>query len=96
MANGHGGRRPGAGRPRGGRNKPKPALLVPFGGSQQPLPFILGIMNNVAIDVSVRLRAAIAAAPYCHSRLAEGHEPVSRKAAGVDVPEDRVGGYSSA
>jgi len=73
MANGHGGRRPGAGRPRGGRNKPKPAVLAPFGGSQQPLPFILGIMNNEAIDVSVRLRAAVAAAPYCHPRLAERH-----------------------
>ena len=34
-----------------------------------PLEYMLGVMNDTENDQSVRVDAAKAAAPYCHSRL---------------------------
>jgi phage terminase small subunit len=73
-----GGYRPGAGRPKGARNKnrTKPAEKV---GKQSdipaenltPLEFMLKIMRSPNEPVELRLRCAIAACPYCHPRKGE-------------------------
>ncbi len=73
-----GGRRPGAGR------KPKlsPMDLVtqaaqaagpaPLPKTDEPLTFLLAVQNNEAVDVKTRVRAAIAAAQYLHTKRHDG------------------------
>jgi hypothetical protein len=39
-------------------------------GGDKPLAFILAIMRDVNRPLAVRMQAAVAAAPYCHPRLA--------------------------
>jgi hypothetical protein len=65
VANGHGGARRGAGRPR------KRTVVVTFAGGRRPLDAMLTIMNDDSLDVGLRLRAAACAAPYLHARLVE-------------------------
>lgn len=52
-----------AGRPR----KPKPKV-----SGDQPLDFLLSVMHNEEIDVNTRLRAAVAAAQYVHTKTHDG------------------------
>lgn len=65
-----GGARPGAGRPKGAKNKA--TLLreaaVKFG--IVPLDYLLSVMVDESQPDELRLAAAKAALPYCHSRLA--------------------------
>lgn len=64
-----GGARKGAGR----KAKPKapPAVLdVPVG--QDPLAFLLSVMNNGETDARLRVRAAVAAVQYVHPKRGEG------------------------
>jgi hypothetical protein len=76
---GHGGRRPGAGRPRGRRNRIQTALVeaVTAGGAMTPLQYLLAVMNDQTADVRRRDCAAIAAAPFIHARLAPRAEPAT-------------------
>ncbi len=79
-----GGYRPNAGRPKGtgkrlGPKRPKivpevsqeatPVVLPP--GGVLPLDYMLAILNDPQADPQLRARFAIAAAPYCHPRIAD-------------------------
>jgi hypothetical protein len=61
-----GGYRPFAGRPRGATKGKRPQIS--FRG--KPLAFILAVMNDPAVDVATRVRAASAAAVYVHAKAA--------------------------
>jgi hypothetical protein len=39
---------------------------------QDPLEFLLDVMNNDAVDIGQRVRAAVAAAQYKHVKLSDG------------------------
>ena len=72
-----GGYRPGAGRPRGSKNRR--TLLLEEGarvaaeGGLTPLEHLLTVMRDESQPTQVRLDAAKAAAPYCHPRLTAKH-----------------------
>lgn len=69
-----GGYRPGAGRPKGSRNRRKKLLeegarvAATFGVT--PLDYLLSVMRDETQHLDLRLFAAKAAAPFCHPRLA--------------------------
>ena len=66
-----GGRRPGAGRKPGGRNKRTLATIAAAEASGiTPLDYMLRVMRNKRAGAVARLDAAKAAAPYVHARLA--------------------------
>lgn len=81
-----GGYRPGSGpvkgtkyRPRGTKAKPKKNDEIPQdilddakAANMTPLDYMLMVMNDEKVDVERRDRMAVSAAPYCHSRKAEG------------------------
>lgn len=72
-----GGYRPGAGRPKGSRNKTRietPADIQSAAAykNMTPLDYMLKVMRDPREDAGRRDRMAIAAAPYCHSRKGEG------------------------
>lgn len=72
-ASGRGGARPGAGR--------KPNLIdVP--GTDDPLQFLLAVMNTPSAPVAQRVRAAAAALPFMHAKLAEPGKKQARAEAG--------------
>ena len=66
-----GGARPGAGRPR----KAKPEGPPPPARADDPVEFLMGVMNDPLQDPKLRVRAAIAAAAYKAPRFA----PVAKK-----------------
>lgn len=72
IGSGKGGRRPGAGRPRGSIDKRKRAerrrLAVPE--QRLPLDLMLDIINDPSVPEARRDKFIIAAAPYLHPRLA--------------------------
>lgn len=78
MAAKKGGKRPGAGRPRGAETKKKVKLQQAvtariekeINRNQSPLEFMLAVMRDDTEDKGVRLEAAKAAAPFVHARLA--------------------------
>lgn len=73
-----GGKRPGAGRPKGGKNRPR--RLVPATKStteagddeSTPLDFMLKVMRDPTADEKTRLEAAKAAAPFVHRKADQG------------------------
>jgi hypothetical protein len=74
-----GGYRPGAGRPKGSKNKNQTKPVENTGNQPDhpaedlaPLAYMLKVMNNPKEDPSRRDRMAIAAAPFVHSRPSEG------------------------
>lgn len=72
MANGHGGRRPGAGRKKGSKDKQTEEREKAIAKSGlTPLDYMLSVLRNKAADKALRMEAAKAAAPYCHPRLAQ-------------------------
>jgi len=68
-----GGRREGAGRPTGGKGLTfrwdKVAAAIEMSPDKTPLAHLIAVMQNEAMKDSVRLQAAIAAAPYVHPKL---------------------------
>jgi phage terminase small subunit len=74
-----GGYRPGAGRPKGSKNKnrtkpPEKAgnqLDLPL-GNLDPLEYLLQVMRDPTAEPERRARAAIACLPFCHIRKGEG------------------------
>jgi len=66
-----GGKRPGAGRPRGARNAKtvEQAEAVKSSGLT-PLDYMLSVMRDEGNDKATRLDAANKAAPYVHAKLA--------------------------
>ena len=61
-----GGPRPGAGRPK----KVRAPIAVP--AAPTPLEFLLSVMNDPAADADLRLKAAVSAAQYVHTRKQDG------------------------
>lgn len=73
-----GGARPGAGRPKGSKNRPATmpegalsAPAVPEGGALTPLEYMLAVMNDATQLPERRDRMAQAAAAYVHTKSAE-------------------------
>ena len=65
-----GGRQPGAGRPKGSKNKRTIALEEAMAeGGELPKGFMLRIMRDESQPLSLRADMAKAVAPYCHPRL---------------------------
>lgn len=78
QSNGWGGARPGAGR------KPKPPHVTT---ERDPLEFLIGVMTGEIAANAAQVKAAVAAAPYVHSKKGEGgkkdaHASAAKKAAG--------------
>jgi hypothetical protein len=65
-----GGKRPGAGRPRGSKTKKQALLLAAAEAGELPVDFLLRIMRDPTVDAAVRMDAAKSVAPYLHPRLA--------------------------
>jgi hypothetical protein len=69
-----GGKRPGAGRPRGARNKTAEAVRQKAAATGiTPLDYMLKVLRNEGEDEKRRDAMAIAAAPYIHPKLASTH-----------------------
>lgn len=58
-----------AGRPKGALDKRTRMLRQAIQSGQTPLEFLLERMHDKDADMSSRVEAAKAAAPYCHARL---------------------------
>lgn len=56
--NGHGGRRPGAGRPLGSRNRPR--LIPGLPETADPAAWLLAMMNSPAAPLRLRMACAVA------------------------------------
>ena len=63
---GWGGRRKGAGRPAGARNRP--VLVHGLPETADPLQWLLAAMNHEALPLRVRMACAVALLPYWHIR----------------------------
>ena len=63
---GWGGRRKGAGRPVGSRNRPRLTDALP--AVDCPLQWLLNAMNCDALPLRLRMACAVALLPYCHTR----------------------------
>lgn len=70
-----GGFRPGSGRPKGSRSRTRPDLSDVPGGEavvgMSPLQYMLAVMRDPEIGSVRRDRMAVAAAPFCHERMAD-------------------------
>jgi hypothetical protein len=68
--NGHGGKRPGAGRPQGAASRSNEQVRQEAAATGElPLAYMLRIMRDPSQPVGRRDDMAKAAAPFCHSRL---------------------------
>ena len=63
---GWGGRRKGAGRPPGARNRP--VLVHGLPETADPLQWLLNAMNHEALPLRLRMACAVAVLPYFHER----------------------------
>lgn len=63
---GHGGRREGAGRPLGSRNRPR--LIVGLPETADALQWLLALMNHDGAPMRLRMSAAKALLPHCRTR----------------------------
>lgn len=64
---GHGGRRKGAGRPLGSRNRPR--LIHGLPETNDPLEWLLALMNHPGAPLRVRVACAVVLLPYVHTRM---------------------------
>ena len=65
-----GGKRPGAGRPPGVRNRKTLEMAEAIEASgMTPLDYLIAVMRDKDVDPQMRLEAAKGAAPYVHARL---------------------------
>ena len=63
---GWGGRRKGAGRPLGSRNRPR--LIHGLPETNDPLQWLLALMNHPGAPLRLRMACAVALLPYFHER----------------------------
>jgi hypothetical protein len=67
---GHGGKRPGSGRPKGAiRRLAEEAIREAKASGELPLDYMLRVMRDESADDERRDLMAVAAAPYLHARL---------------------------
>lgn len=71
-----GGARPGAGRPPN-----QPVLLPNLPATNDPLVFLLALMNDDAADSRTRLSAAVACLPFIHAKKGDNLKEVKQDAA---------------
>ena len=71
-----GGARPGAGRPPN-----QPVLLPNMPATNDPLLFLLALMNDAAADSRTRLSAAVACLPFIHPKKGDNLKDVKQEAA---------------
>ena len=71
MANGHGGARLGAGKPRGAKRRITEEAIERAADGETPLEYMLRIMRNDEQPDDRRDKMAIAAASYMHPRAVE-------------------------
>ena len=74
MANGHGGRRAGAGRNGGVAKFQREAVEKAASEGIMPLDFLLEVVRDKKAKKRDRVDAAKAAAPYCHKRMPQAFE----------------------
>ena len=74
-----GGKRPGAGRPKGIKAGTKAERLAASLGKGQttPLKYMLNLLNNPQVSVEKKMWAAKEAAPFVHSKLSSVNQTVS-------------------
>ena len=65
-----GGKRPGAGRPKGSKNTLTPAVQAAIDAGVGPIEFLLTIMRDPNQSDARRQQAARDVAPYLHAKLA--------------------------
>jgi hypothetical protein len=87
MANGHGGKRPGAGRPKGARDKLNNALRERFEVEGIDPAWVLAEIMQNSDDEKLRRAAASDLMPYLHPRLASQDLNISGE---LGTPELRV------
>ncbi len=86
-----GGRRPGAGRPPGAKNRKTVEMQAAIEASEMtPLDYMISVMRNEDNDPRTRLEAAHHAAPYVHSKLTATELTVNKEPADVDALKARL------
>ncbi len=90
MANGHGGKRKGAGRPKGAKSRMTEEAILKAGEGMTPLEFMLQALRDEGNDFDTRMDAAKAAAPYVHARLASVDQTVTHKQDAADFTLDEL------
>lgn len=83
MSNGHGGKRKGAGRPKGARSRLTERAIERAGEGLLPLDYMLAVLRDENRSDAERMDAAKAAAPFVHARLAQIDQTVVHRQ-GVD------------
>ena len=75
----HGGKRKGAGRPKGIQAGTKAERLAAELGKGQttPLKYMLNMLNNPQVSIEKKMWAAKEAAPFVHSKLASVNKTIS-------------------
>lgn len=71
MAGKNGGKRPGAGRPKGAKQVVTEEAIRKAGQGETPLEYMLRVMRDKSIDTDRRDKMAMGAAPYVHARGVE-------------------------
>jgi len=69
MMAGYGGKRPGAGRRKGSRNRRTRETVAAVKQGLTPLEYLMSVYQDPAVEIEHRIEAAKAAAPYVHPRL---------------------------
>lgn len=91
-----GGKRPGAGRPKGAKTKITEKALKEAGDGMTPLEFMLGILRDTDESMATRFEAAKAAAPYMHPRLSQVDSTVTHKRNADDLTDAELAAYLKA
>jgi len=86
----HGGKRKGAGRPKGAKTRLTEEAIKKAGDGMTPLEFMLEALRNEGNDFDTRMDAAKAAAPYVHARLASVDQTVTHKQDAADFSLDEL------
>lgn len=89
-----GGKRPGAGRPRGSANRRTREIADRAAeAGMTPLEYMLAVVRDETIDPARRDEMAKAAAPYMHPRLGSNQVAVTQRA---ETPADLPPGWADA
>lgn len=75
MAGQNGGKRPGAGRPKGAKTLITEEAIRNAGAGETPLEYMLRVMRDTAVGEDRRDKMAIGAAPYMHAKAVEVSGP---------------------
>ncbi len=74
-----------ASKPRVGGRPPKPPVLLPSTTSEDPLAFLMGVMNDGVVPLDLRIKAATSAAQYTHAKKGEGGKKQEQEAAALEA-----------